>query len=68
MWDGAAFICSGQMAVAYFMAHASGSFWPIVNKGEPAVMYCFTFLYIASRGTGAFGLDALVRRRSTAHA
>ena len=59
----AAFICSGQMAVAYFMAHAHGGFWPIVNKGEPAVMYCFTFLYIAARGTGAYGLDALVRRQ-----
>ncbi|HET9597492.1 MAG TPA: DoxX family protein [Anaeromyxobacteraceae bacterium] len=59
----AAFICSGQMAVAYFMAHAPGGFWPIVNKGEPAVIYCFTFLYIAARGTGAYGLDALVRRQ-----
>jgi putative oxidoreductase len=59
----AAFICSGQMAVAYFMAHAPGGFWPIVNKGEPAVIYCFAFLFIAARGTGAYGLDALVRRQ-----
>src|SRR5215212_10159757 len=43
----AAFIASGQMAAAYFMAHAKGSFWPIVNKGELAVVYCFVFLYIA---------------------
>jgi putative oxidoreductase len=62
----AAFIASGQMAVAYFMRHASGGFWPIVNKGELAVLYCFVFLYIASRGSGILSLDALfgkARRR-----
>ena len=51
-----AFICSGQMAAAYFMAHASGSFWPIENGGELAVLFCFVFLYIASRGGGPFSL------------
>src|SRR3954468_3134394 len=53
----AAFICSGQMAVAYFMAHAKGGFWPIVNKGELAVVYCFVFLYIAAHGGGPYSLD-----------
>jgi putative oxidoreductase len=55
----AAFICSGMMAVAYFMAHAPGGFWPVVNKGELAVLYCFVFLYMASRGSGRFSIDAL---------
>lgn len=54
----AAFLASGEMATAYFLAHASKGFWPIVNKGEPAVLYCFVFLYIASRGSGAFSVDA----------
>ncbi len=62
----AAFIASGMMAVAYFMAHAHGSFFPIVNKGEPAVIYCFIFLYILFRGPGAYSLDALLfRNRSS---
>ena len=52
----AALICSGQMAAAYFMAHAGRSFWPIENDGELAVLFCFVFLYIASRGAGAFSL------------
>jgi putative oxidoreductase len=55
----AAFICSGMMAVAYFMAHAPGGFWPVMNKGETAVLYCFVFLYIASRGSGRFSIDSL---------
>jgi putative oxidoreductase len=64
LWAGyAAFIASGEMAVAYFMVHASGGFWPIVNKGEPAVLYCFVFLYIASRGSGRFSVDATVKGR-----
>jgi putative oxidoreductase len=58
----AAFVASGQMAVAYFMAHASGGFWPIVNKGELAVVYCFVFLYIAAKGAGRFSLDAILRK------
>ena len=60
--DYAAFLASGQMAAAYFMVHASGGFWPIVNKGELAVVYCFVFLYIASRGSGAISVDAALRR------
>ena len=59
----AAFIASGQMAVAYFMAHAKGGFWPIVNKGELAVVYCFVFLYIAARGAGPYSADAALRKR-----
>ena len=55
----AAFIASGEMAAAYFMAHAPHGFWPIVNKGELAVAYCFVFLYIAAHGAGAFSLDGM---------
>lgn len=51
-----AFINAGEMAVAYFMAHAPGGFWPIQNQGELAVLYCFVFLYIASRGGGKLAL------------
>lgn len=51
-----AFVASGQMAVAYFQAHLPRGFWPIENGGELAVLYCFIFLYIASRGTGKWGL------------
>ena len=53
-----AFVMSGMMAVAYFMAHASHGFWPIVNKGEPAVLYCFVFFYLAFAGGGSVSLDA----------
>jgi putative oxidoreductase len=59
----AAFICSGEMAVAYFMAHAPKSFYPAVNMGEAAVLYCFVFLYLAFAGGGYWSLDALVRKR-----
>lgn len=63
LWAGyAAFVASGQMAVAYFMAHASGGFCPIVNKGELAVLYCFIFLYVASRGSGRLSVEALARK------
>jgi len=58
----AAFLASGTMAVAYFMAHASGGFWPIVNHGEMAVLYCFVFLYIAAKGSGRLSVDALMRK------
>ena len=59
----AAFITSGMMAVAYFMAHAPGGFWPIVNRGELAVLYCFVFLYIASRGSGRLSVEGLAGKR-----
>jgi putative oxidoreductase len=58
-----AFIASGEMAVAYFMAHAPSGFWPIVNHGELAVLYCFVFLYIAAHGSGRFSVDALLAGR-----
>ena len=58
----AAFIVSGMMAVAYFMVHASGGFWPIVNKGELAVIYCFVALYLSAAGGGPWSLDAALRR------
>ena len=61
----AAFILSGQMAVAYFKMHAKGGFFPIVNHGEPAVLYCFIFLYIACHGSGVLSLDHLLFRRAT---
>ena len=54
----AAFLCSGLMAAAYFMAHASNGFFPIVNKGEPAVVYCWLFLFIAAKGAGIWSADA----------
>ena len=60
---GAAFLASGLMAFAYFMAHASGGFFPIVNHGELAVVYCFLFLYIAARGAGPYSVDAAMRKR-----
>jgi len=57
----AAFIASGLMAVAYFMAHFSmQAFLPIQNKGETAVFYCFVFLYIAARGSGLLSVDSLI--------
>ncbi len=57
-----AFILSGLMAVAYFMVHAPGGFWPILNKGELAVIYCFVYLYFAVAGGGEWSLDRLLRR------
>jgi putative oxidoreductase len=58
-----AFILSGEMAVAYFQAHAPKSFWPSINQGTPAIMYCFWFLYLAFAGAGPWSLDALIARR-----
>jgi putative oxidoreductase len=56
----AAFLASGMMAVAYFMAHAGNGFFPIINRGEPAVLYCFVFLYFFFRGGGPFAIDNLI--------
>jgi putative oxidoreductase len=53
-----AFVLSGMMAVAYFMAHAGQGFWPIANGGELAILYCFIFLYMAAAGGGSWSLDA----------
>ena len=52
-----AFVLSGMLAVAYFYAHAPQGFFPILNGGELAVLYCFVFLYIASRGAGVWSVD-----------
>jgi putative oxidoreductase len=57
-----AVIASGEMAWAYFQAHAPGGFWPILNKGELAVLYCFVFLYMAARGAGPWSVDRALRR------
>lgn len=57
----AAFVASGQMAVAYFMVHFPQAFWPIQNGGELAALYCFVFLFIASRGDGPWSVGG--RRR-----
>ena len=54
-----AFILSGDMAVAYFMAHAPRGFFPLLNGGELAIVYCFLFLYFAVAGAGAWSLDQL---------
>ena len=56
-----AFILSGEMAVAYFIAHAPQSFWPLINRGELAVLYCFVFLYFAVAGGGVWSIDALLK-------
>lgn len=53
----AAFICSGEMAAAYFMVHQPRGTWPIQNGGELAALYCFAFLYIAARGAGMWSVD-----------
>ena len=57
----AAFVASGEMAVAYFRAHAPRGTWPIENQGELAVLYCFAFLYIAARGAGWLSIDGARR-------
>lgn len=59
----AAFIASGQMAIAYWMFHAPNSIYPIVNMGEVAILFCFIFLYLAAAGPGAYSLDARRRPR-----
>ena len=58
----AAFLASGTMAVAYFTVHVKGGFFPILNHGEPAVLYCFIFLLIAFQGSGILSVDHLLRR------
>ena len=58
-----AFVLSGEMAVAYFMAHQPHGAWPIQNHGEPAVLLCFIFLFFAAHGAGQWSLDAALRRR-----
>ena len=57
----AAFIASGEMVAAYFITHHPQGPWPLTNGGEPAVLYCFIFLYFASRGSGPVSLDRIIR-------
>ncbi len=57
-----AFILSGEMAFAYFMAHAPRGFFPAANGGEAAVLYCFIFLYLAAAGGGAWSVDRALKR------
>lgn len=60
-----AFLLSGLMAVAYFKAHATQAFLPIINRGELAVLYCFVFLYFAAAGGGAWSVDPVLRRKKS---
>src|SRR5437899_4851725 len=53
-----AFILSGEMAVAYFLGHAPQGFWPVLNQGHPAILFCFVWLYLSAAGPGPGSLDA----------
>jgi putative oxidoreductase len=57
-----AFVLSGEMAVAYFQFHQPNGLWPVVNQGQPAVLYCFLFLYLSAAGGGAWSLDRIRRK------
>jgi putative oxidoreductase len=57
-----AFVLSGEMAFAYWIAHAPRSPFPVINGGDPAILYCFVFLYLAVAGGGAWSIDRLVRK------
>ena len=57
-----AFIVAGEMAVAYFIGHAPQGFWPVLNQGHPAILFCFVWLYLSAAGAGPWSLDA---RRGT---
>ena len=60
-----AFLVSGEMAFAYFIGHAPQGFWPVLNQGAPAILFCFVWLYISAAGPGSWSLDALMRRTSS---
>ncbi len=62
----AAFLASGTMAAAYFLGHATQGFWPALNQGEAAIMFCFAFFTLIFTGPGAWSLDGLRARRQTA--
>jgi putative oxidoreductase len=62
----AAFLASGEMAFAYFIGHFPHGFWPIQNHGEPAVLFCFIFLFFAANGAGPLSVDALLAKKRTA--
>lgn len=58
-----AFLLSGEMAFAYFIGHAPQGFWPVLNQGTPAILFCFVWLYVSAAGPGPLSLDAVIRRR-----
>lgn len=60
-----AFLLAGEMATAYFLSHAGRSFWPVLNGGEPAVLFCFIWLYMAATGAGPWSVDTLRSGRRT---
>jgi putative oxidoreductase len=60
----AAFLASGEMAVAYFIAHFPNGIWPILSRGVPAVLFCFAFLFIAAHGADSWSIDGLWRTRA----
>ena len=60
-----AFVLSGEMAFAYFIGHAPQGFWPVLNQGHPAILFCFVWLYLSAAGPGPWSLDAVLRRQGT---
>ncbi len=60
-----AFVLSGEMAFAYFMSHAPRALWPIENRGEASVLFCFLFLFFAAHGAGRYSIDAALGRRGS---
>lgn len=58
----AAFICSGEIAIGYFLVHAPKSFWPALNQGDAAILFSFVFFYLIFAGPGAWSLDAVLRK------
>jgi putative oxidoreductase len=63
-----AFLLSGEMAVAYWMVHAPRSFFPVLNGGDPAILYCFIFLYLVFAGPGAWSIDGMLQQSGVRHA
>jgi putative oxidoreductase len=63
----AAFVASGEMAVAYFMGHFPKSFWPGINMGDAAILFCFVFLYLAAAGPGAWSIDGMRLKNEPIH-
>ena len=60
-----AFILAGEMAIAYFIGHAGGGFWPLVNGGTDAILFCFIWLFMSAAGGGAWSVDAWMAKRET---